>query len=247
MAVAAPKQRAFFISHGEGASPTVISFDAVIRESHSSELTVTENPVETGVVISDHAFMVPLKLDIEAAVGDIWLHATYDPFRDDNPIDSFDPFRGGNVADLAPVSPNLADPFATSTSRSEVAFALLQQIQRSADPFTVQTGLRLYQNMLMTTLSADQDKDLSGFLLFHASLREVIIVNTQTVVYPPRKPGKHARQAAKSVTAGEKQGTPTGDTTDQSAVLSLLTGTFDQKVEKAKAWAQKMSGLGAQP
>jgi hypothetical protein len=239
MQVASAKQRAFIIPSGDGVN--VISFDTVIREAHTSELTVTDNPVETGVVISDHAFMMPLKLEIEAAVGDVWLHAARtdaaDPFAD--PVRQADPF--------ADPLRNTADPFASSASRSQVALAALQEIQAASEPFTVQTGLRAYSNMLITSLSAEQDKDTSAFLLVRMSLREVLRVSTQTVVYPKRKAGKTAHQASPSVTAGEKQAPEVVGTAKREGILYSMLGLGDSSAEVEAKNAAEVKAIAENP
>lgn len=151
-------------------------FDAVFEETHEADLEVTDNPVETGVVVSDHAFMKPLRVKISAGVSDTPLAAVTD------------------------------DPFASDAGRSRRAFELLTELQKRAEPFDLQTGLKLYENMVCTSIRASQDKDSSGALLFTAELREVIIVYTQVVTYPPRKPGATKRQAGPKKDKGEQQG-----------------------------------------
>lgn len=151
-------------------------FDAVFEETHEADLEVTDNPVETGVVVSDHAFMKPLRVKISAGVSDTPLAV---------------------VAD---------DPFASDAGRSRRAFELLTELQKRAEPFDLQTGLKLYENMVCTSIRTSQDKDSSGALLFTAELREVIIVYTQVVTYPPRKPGATKRQAGPKKDKGEQQG-----------------------------------------
>lgn len=151
-------------------------FDAVFEETHEADLEVTDNPVETGVVVSDHAFMKPLRVKISAGVSDTPLAAVTD------------------------------DPFASDAGRSRRAFELLTELQKRAEPFIVQTGLKLYENMVCTSIRTSQDKDSSGALLFTAELREVIIVYTQVVTYPPRKPGATKRQAGPKKDKGEQQG-----------------------------------------
>lgn len=174
-----------------------VVFDAVIREAHTSELEVTDNPVETGVMVSDHAFMRPKRLEIEADVSDNWLHG-------------FDPQTG-----LA-----IPDPFFSSkASRSAAAWDILLGLQASAAPFSVQTGLKLYDNMVIETLACEQDAASAAILSFRATLREVIRVSTQTVTYPPRQPGKTNRQASKKVDAGQKKTDPV---TDPKQAQSLL-------------------------
>jgi hypothetical protein len=148
-------------------------FDATIKEEHESELVVTDNPVEAGVQISDHAYMSPLKTVIYGGVSDTPLS----------------------------VQPN--DPFASAVSRSRRAFEVLTALQASRELFSIQTGLKLYKNMLCTGLRAVQDKDSATVFKFVAECREVIIVETEVVKYPPRAAGKTARQASKKRDKGE--------------------------------------------
>ena len=170
-------------------------FDAVFEETHEAELEVTDNPVETGVVVSDHAFMKPLKLTISAGVSDTPLRQIGD-----------DKFAGMSAAEAEQVRSMLGPDAFLYDSRSKRAFQLLQELQARAEPFSVQTGLKLYQNMVCTSVRTTQDKDSSSALLFTAELREVIIVNTETAKYPPRKPGVTARQAGPKKQKGEQQG-----------------------------------------
>jgi hypothetical protein len=109
----------------------------------------------------------------------------------------------------------------------------------------VQTGLRLYQNMVITNLSADQDKDTAAFLGFHASLREVLIVSTQTVTYPPRAPGKTTRQASKKVSGGEQKGQPVTDPVKAKSVLDqgiVVDGKIDIQAAIARFFSLPGSG-----
>lgn len=214
---------------GGGQPP--IEFDAVVRESHTSELEVTDNPVETGVVIADHAFMRPARLEIEGCIGDAWLK-----MRTAGKGDEITPLN----TDFAWLTP--APGEGLGASRSAAAYQLLIGLQASANPFSVQTGLKLYQNLVITSLSADQDKDTAFALCVRVSLREVIRVNTQTVVYPPRS-GKAIRQAAKKVAAGEKQGEQVTDLAKAQTVARSLLGK-DVGLDTIKAAATSLLGLG---
>lgn len=155
-------------------------FDATFDETHEAELVVTDNPVETGVNVSDHAYMNPLRITISAGVSDT-------PMKDPN-------------------QPQPNDPFASDgLGRSQRGYQLLLELQKKAEPFDVQTGLKLYPNMICTSIRTVQDKDTAGAFIFTAVLREVIIVFTQVVTYPPRAVGKTTRQASARKTHGEKQ------------------------------------------
>lgn len=47
-----------------------ITFDAVTEESHSSELAISENPVESGALIADHAVVKPKEIIITGVMVD---------------------------------------------------------------------------------------------------------------------------------------------------------------------------------
>lgn len=152
-------------------------FDATFEETHESELVVTDNPVETGVIVSDHAYMAPRKLILTAGVSDISLRGV-----------------------------NSQDAFSSDSSgRARRAFEVLAELQKLAEPFEVQTGLTLYRNMICTHIRTVQDKDSSGVFIFTATLREVIITFTEVTGYPPRKAGATRRQSSAPKQRGEQQ------------------------------------------
>jgi hypothetical protein len=168
-------------------------FDAVFEETHQADLEVTDNPVETGVVVSDHAYMKPLSVTLCCGVSDIVLNQI-----------------------------NTTDAFASDASRSKKAFELLTELQKKAEPFDLQTGLKLYKNMICTSIRTSQDKDTSNALVFEATLREVLIVYTQAVKYPPRKAGGTKRQAGAKKDKGEQQGKEVSDQKKKASLLSKI-------------------------
>ncbi len=187
-------------------------FDTVISEGHTSELALCDEPVETGVVFTDHAFMLPQVLEVRAVVSDVWLL-----------------MRGNsrNGAEVGPLEKDkdwlIPTDGGDSAGRAERAFQLLLGLQRSRLPFGVQTGLYWYPQMLIKKLEANQDKRTAGALVFTATLREVIFVSTETVTYPPRGNKVTGRQAAKKTTSGEKQAV--APATDQKkATVALRAG-----------------------
>jgi len=183
-------------------------FDAVFEETHEATLVVTDNPVETGVVVSDHACMSPLKLTISAGVSD-------------TPLSVWDT-TGGDGENYFAYADVGTDQFASDSSRSKKAFEMLTDLQKQAEPFSVQTGLKLYENMVCISIRTSQDKDSSNVLIFEAELREVIIVSTQAVTYPPRAKGGTARKAGPTKNKGEQQGSETTDTKKKGSLLTKL-------------------------
>lgn len=47
-------------------------FDSVLRESHNFSVTSTEQPLEFGANIVDHAYVMPRLLEMDVMVGDIY-------------------------------------------------------------------------------------------------------------------------------------------------------------------------------
>jgi hypothetical protein len=176
-----------------------LTFDATFEESHQSDLEVTDNPVESGVTISDHAYMKPQRLTISAGVSN------------------------------SPIKVSANDPFAADYGRHVKAYELLQELQRNAEPFDVQTGLKLYSNMICSSLTPAQDKDTPSVLVFTAALREVLIVNTQTTTYAPRKAGATNRQASAKNKKGEQQTATTDETTKKKSLVARLKDAFTGK------------------
>lgn len=165
-----------------------MEFDATFMEDHVSDLEVTDNPIETGALVSDHAFMRPLRVQITAGVSDIL-------------TPSGNPAYGGG------------------SGRAQTAYQLLTELQKSAEPFIVQTGLKVYENMVCESIRTAQDRDSAHILYFTASLREVLIVETESTTYPPRAAGATTQQASKPVNRGETQGRQVNQSDAETARL----------------------------
>ena len=100
---------------------------------------------------------------------------------------------------------------------------MILKLQATFEPFGVQTGLKLYKNMELMSLSADQDAPTASGLLFRAELKQITIASTQTVMYPPRKLGKPAKQGANKVNNGQQAAT-NPDAPKRKSVLLSITG-----------------------
>ena len=159
-------------------------FDAVVEEVHNLDLEITDSPLETGIVISDHAYMKPVVITIKAGVSD-------------TPLSFLTTLK--NIGDVLSNKES-------SISRSQKAFNALTDLQKAAEPIDVQTGLKLYTNMMVQSIRTKQDKNSNTAFIFDATLREVIIVDTVAVTYPPRAKGAASEQGDKTKNKGEQQG-----------------------------------------
>lgn len=175
-------------------------FDAVFNEYHESTLQVTANPVDTGRLIHDHAFLDPKRVTIQAGVSD-------------TPVNVFGSFT------------------ALGDQRSVGAFESLLALQSLREPFDIQTGLKLYKNMICTSIRTEQHVDNSSVLEFVADCQEVIITNTQTTKYnTKRKPGTPQNQASpvsdKGIKAVKEVSKPAAKVQVQTKYKAVATREF---------------------
>jgi len=148
---------------GQDASSWSRSFDAVEVEDHTFETEITENPVETGVTLADHAFDHPDKISITAAVSDL------------------------------PPPGKESDIFtAEGPSRGLAAYAWLRRMQKAHEPFSVQTGLDLFPSMMITALKVKKDAAHANILYFTVDLKEILWASTDVVFYPAKPKTKRA-------------------------------------------------------
>jgi hypothetical protein len=125
-------------------------FDALVSESHEFSTTVTQFPVEQGAPITDHARREPAKLTIEAVI-------TNHPIKAEK-LSQF-------VYDVASGRESIL--IEESVSRTSGAFKLLldmigemdnyEAAPRIIEPVDVVTVLKLYKNMVITSISVSKD------------------------------------------------------------------------------------------
>lgn len=136
-----------------------------IEEVHHDELEITDHPVEQGATISDHAFSRPAEVTIRCA----W----------SNSPSASSLVEGVVGAASATVSGVQSLVTGNTASSVRSVYEKLVELQRSRVPFDVFTGKRAYKNMLVKSLTVTTDKEHEQSLLVSATLRQVIIVQTQ--------------------------------------------------------------------
>lgn len=155
-----------------------------IEETATDELTITEHPVELGAEISDHAFKRPAELVMKCG----WSNADY--------------------AALIGVFQALFNGQLPTADYVNSVYSQLLALQATRRPFTVVSSRRIYPNMLLKGLTVVTDQKTSATLMVTASLREVIIVNTQVTTLPPRESQANPQATAETVIAGVKSAIP---------------------------------------
>jgi hypothetical protein len=188
----------------EGANIS-IQLDAVIRESFSTPIRPTLNPIENGAQITDHAVREPRFYTMDAGISDTPLGVV----------------AFGQVVDN--ITGLIGDSTGNGLTRSQQAYALLVKLQYQMEPITIVTGLNILRNMLILDIRPTKTKDDAGALLFTADLMEVIITETQLIIRDENNTrGDDYLSGATPENLGRQLPQPIDTTIDQSFLSRLL-------------------------
>lgn len=135
-----------------------ITFD----EKTVDDYQITEHPVETGGVISDHMYRLPTKYTIRGGFSGNGLFNTIK-------------IIGNTINNL--VNNNLFGPTLLQTQ-----YSLLLNMQQSKQLFNIVTPKRVYKNMVIKTLTVETDIDTENVLNFTAECVEIIKANTSITI-----------------------------------------------------------------
>lgn len=145
----------------------------VLSEQHSDTLQVTEHPVERGAAVADHAIKQPAEVTIKCG----WSNS---------------PPSTGLTLTGASVPITVTEVYQTLL-RQQSELALVQ----------VQTGKRLYTNMLLVNLQATTEPGSENVLLITATYRQLLLAGTQTLSLAP---GTSTKQADPRATGAVSEG-----------------------------------------
>lgn len=202
-----------------------IQVDTTIEEFYEDALEVTEHPVQRGAQIADHSFKRPMELVLSCG----WSNSSSSGFLGSfgqAALSAVSPALSGLVGTAAGIS-NLFNPTAGTTgsfsggamaASDYVAgiYSQLLQMQEARQPVAVVSGLRSYNQMLISSLRVRRDERTRFALLVHAFLREVILVNTQATTLAAQTNQANPASTADLVNAGPQQ------LQQQSAVSPLI-------------------------
>lgn len=184
-----------------------IELDAVLSETHNNQVRLTKNPVELGADITDHAIVEPKKINILAQVSDTPLGTT----------------AFGQIVDL--VTGLFGSSTTQNITRSNAAYKAMVQLMEEREPIEVQTKLKLYQDMVITSLSVTQDKNTSRIVLMTIGLEEVLITESQIVKLDPEQlqEGSTREQATSAEKKGRQESATPSETTNKSVLKSITS------------------------
>jgi hypothetical protein len=159
-----------------------IEAQTALEEIHHDSLQITQHPVESGASITDHSFARQAELLLTVGWSNSNLKAIL------GAIESA--FTGGTMSKADYVTG---------------VYSQLLALQKSRVPATITTGLRIYDNMLISGLTVKRDQRTSQILLVEASFLEVIIVSTRSTSLPAKENQADPAGTAEVQNSGTKQ------------------------------------------
>jgi hypothetical protein len=176
-------------------------FDAVLKEEHGQKLTVTKNPIETGVSISDHCYIDGSMLTLVGSVADI---------RMANAPDMYDPSIGRS-----------------NDAYQQLCDLENQLATKQLEPFEIVTSVKVYTNMVMTEIKMERDKTTSLLGRFEMSFEQIVTVDSQITTY--QAIGAVGRSVAPKKNSGKQQAAapkPDEAKAAQAAAAKSTSATF---------------------
>ena len=170
---------------------------------------------------------------IERKIGDIVMDVTVEERHEDTLTITDHPVeKGAEISDHAfknPMSVVITAGKGASdgdTVPKETYEALLD-LQESREPFSIVTGKRDYENMLVQSISVTTDSDTENVLMVILECREVIIVETETTQVPPARQAE-APKTQKAQNTGTKQAQPvSGAEAEQVRSKSIMAHAWN--------------------
>lgn len=127
-------------------------FDAVLSEDHVNDREITRHPVQTGAPITDHSYQQPTTVTLEIGMSDA--------------MDS--------------LATNQYSASGISTKSIE-AYRAFKALQEGGQPLTLQTRLYRYENMLIKSVRAKDDKTTTHALKATIILQEIKLAQTSII------------------------------------------------------------------
>lgn len=127
---------------------------------------------------------------------------------------------GACIADHAYVKPaEVSIKFLYGVQNGDLneIYTELLELQSARELFTVTTGKRSYENMLLKSLTQTTDKNTENVLSIAADFKQIIVAEVETTTLPPIENQKYAETTQSTSSVGTKNANKITD--EQSAKL----------------------------
>lgn len=158
---------------------------ATFEEIHHDEITITDHPVEYGVNVSDHYYKNPSSLIIKCG----WSNSGYGSIA-------------GAVQDVLTLGATIGNG---GNGYTQTMYQKLLDLQTSGEFIDIQTGKRLYSDMLIKAIHLITNNESENSLPILLICQQVIVVQTQATTLPSASSQSNPAKTASVVTGGNLQ------------------------------------------
>lgn len=146
-----------------------------IIEEHTDEVRVTDHPVDTGANVADHAIVMPAVV-----------RCTF-----------------GWTDSLFAVNYAIRNSILKGLTSTEDVYKELQKMMKDRQPFSLQTGKRKYESVLITALRTSSTVDTENSLIIDITFEEVRLARAKTVTLA-KKLQKNPQDTASVAEGGQR-------------------------------------------
>ena len=213
-----------------------VYFDGILRTEHKSSIKLTQFPIQSGCLGTDHAVVEPASLSIDIMMSDA------NNVRNLNKVDLLNTaiqylkslVKNSNYVEI--------NSDLNGEGRSVNAWTILRGMQLSRTPITVETRLHDYKNMIIEELSVPDDYKTYTALKCTVRLREIITVGVSDDTTSKRP----LETLEKSANFGEVQGNKVVDFVKDlsekgTKALNILTDPNNSALVNAINLGQKIN------
>ena len=211
-----------------------VYFDGILKTEHKSSVKLTQFPVQSGCMGTDHAVVEPASLSIDIMMSDANNIRNLNKTELLNTVIQYlkSLVKNSNYVEI--------NSDLNGDGRSINAWTILRGMQLSRTPITVETRLHDYKNMIIEELSVPDDYKTYTALKCSVRLREIITVGVSDYTTSKRP----LETMEKPANFGEVQGNKIVDFAKDAAekgakVLNILTDSNNSALVNVINLAQK--------
>ena len=191
-----------------------VEFDAIVEERHTASASVTRHPVEDAAQVVDHVQLEPDSLELHGIVSCYPIGRRLQEARAAGSTSGLT-ITGGVAARLPQALQALrllTDEGSFVDGADVDAWSALDMMRRLRSPVQVATSLRLYRNMIITSISAPRDIATTSTLDVRVTLEEIRFVDLEEAEIDPA-----ILEAMKPVDRGKQEPRPADEATASGA------------------------------
>ena len=213
-----------------------VYFDGILKTEHKSSVKLTQFPIQSGCMGTDHAVVEPASLSIDIMMSDANNIRNLNKSELLNTVIQYlkSLVKNSNYVEI--------NSDLNGDGRSVNAWTILRGMQLSRTPITVETRLHDYKNMIIEELSVPNDYKTYTALKCTVRLREIITVGVSDYTTSKRP----LETMEKPANFGEVQGNKIVDTMKEAAekgakALNILTDPNNSALVNVVNLAQKVN------